>query len=84
MNPSRYTAATCVESLKLETMDMVVKDVDRDTYVKIGDEIKLHFGMESCAIFRNTVKGENGQFWIEPDDFAHMWRRMIRASIIKT
>ncbi len=82
MTDSQFTAKTSVESLKLETMDMTFKDVDREAYLKLFDRIKVQFGMEACAIFRDTVKADRGRFWIEPDDFAHMWRKIKKSSII--
>lgn len=69
-----------LDTLQTETMSLTNTDVDRTTYLSMANQIKDMFGTDSSVIFRDTVKGLDGRFWIEPDDFAYMWKRILKVS----
>ena len=78
MTITRFTSVSALDDLQTETMSLTNTDVDRTTYLALSNEIKTLFGVESFIIFRDTVKGADGRFWIEESDYAYMWRRILK------
>lgn len=78
MSQTQFLSITLVDSLKETTLKMTNNDVDRESYLQIFNSIKSSFGTDSAAIFRDNVKGENGQFWIDSEDYGYMWKRILK------
>lgn len=80
MTITRFTSVSDLDLLQTEIMALTNGDVDRATYLSLSDQIKIIFGVESFIVFRDTVKGEDGRFWIEENDFAYMWKRILKTA----
>ena len=78
MTTQSFVSVSCVDSLKNDTLFLTDNSVNRADYLALSDEIKTYLGMDAFIIFRDTVKGEDGQFWIEIDDYEHMWKRITK------
>lgn len=56
-----------MQSIQSQLKAMTEKDVDRDTYIKIYNDIQKGISKESALRFKELVSADNGSFWIETD-----------------
>ena len=61
------TSITIMQSIQSQLQAMTEKDVDRDTYIKIYNEIHKGLSKEAALRFKDLVSADNGSFWMEKD-----------------